>query len=252
MNNNNLQQRYELYTTDDFKVWQTLYDRQMNYLQMHAARSYLDAIEAIAFNRHVIPHFGDTTARLQAATGWQLKVVPNLVPQDEFFEALSQRIFPATAWLRSYEQIDYIEEPDMFHDVFGHVPLLVNADYAAFMEGIGQLAMKWMHSPQAISLLGSMYWFTIEFGLMQEADELKLYGAGIMSSLAEANNALGTNSEKLGFDLVRMLHTDYRTDILQDKYFTITSFAQLYESLPAMDAALKAIVKDEVLITRVV
>lgn len=246
---NLLVQRYELYTEEDAHVWHTLFTRQMDYLQQYAADDYLQAVKAVGFNKDEIPHFERTTARLQATTGWQLTVVPELVPTAHFFSLLAQRIFPATAWLRTYEQIDYLEEPDMFHDVFGHVPLLMNEAYAGFMEGIGMLAMKWIDVPEAIKLLGRIYWFTIEFGLIKQTNDWKIYGAGIISSATEAAHSMSANSIKSDFDLQQMLGTDYRTDILQERYFVVKSFRQLFDTLPAINAALQEIVNTDVIIT---
>ncbi len=161
-------QDYSKYTPEDFHVWRLLYERQLPFVQANASELYLDALDKIGFNEDEIPHFENTTKRLQQYTGWQLQVVPELVPQKDFFEMLTNKIFPATCWLRALEELDYIEEPDMFHDVFGHVPLLVNSAYASFMQDFGKLAMKWIDTPEAIPILARVYWYTIEFGLLSE------------------------------------------------------------------------------------
>ncbi len=236
--NKPLQQVYELYTPEDFKVWDTLFNRQMRYLHQHGATLYLDAVRRIGFNANEIPDFQKTTERLYRATDWQLTVVPELVPQDDFFKLLSQRIFPATCWLRSMEELNYLEEPDMFHDVFGHVPLLMDDAYAGFMEGIGKLALQWLHVPQAIALLGRIYWFTIEFGLIKERGHPRIFGAGIVSSLSETLNSTSASVLKEDFDLDKMMQTEYRTDILQDRYFVMESTEQLYKSLSGIEKAL--------------
>lgn len=246
---NLLVQRYELYTAEDVRVWHTLFTRQMQYLQRYATDDYLKAVEAVGFHKDEIPHFQRATARLQAATGWQLAVVPELVPTAHFFSLLAQRIFPATAWLRTYKQIDYLEEPDMFHDVFGHVPLLMIDAYADFMEGIGKLAMKWIDVPEVIKLLGRIYWFTIEFGLIEQDKKQKIYGAGIISSATEAAHSMSVDSIKSSFNLECMLQTGYRTDVLQDKYFVISSFNQLYEALPTIDVLLREHVDNNMFVT---
>src|SRR5690242_160095 len=126
-------QDYNSYTAKDFYVWRLLYERQLPSVQAHASQLYLDALDKIGFNANELPHFEKTTKRLQQHTGWQLKVVPGLVPEQAFFEMLANKVFPATCWLRTLEEMDYIEEPDIFHDVLGHVPLLVNSAYASFM-----------------------------------------------------------------------------------------------------------------------
>lgn len=234
-------QHYSAYTTEDFNVWTLLFKRQMNLLQPHASQLYLKAIDDIGFKAHEIPHFGKTNERLRSFTGWQITVAPELVPQKEFFELLSQKIFPATCWLRTMAELDYIEEPDMFHDVFGHIPLLTNTAYAAFMEGFGKLAMKWVEVPEMIALLGRVYWFTIEFGLLREHRQAKIFGAGIISSPGETANSLSDQSARHPFDIAQMLSTDYRTDIVQPDYFVIDSFDQLCAALPEIERSLAAL-----------
>lgn len=225
-------QQYRNYTSEDFEVWALLFNRQMDHLQQHASRLYLKALDQIGFEAGKIPDFEETNLRLQAATGWQLAVAKELVPDDEFFSLLARRIFPATCWLRTLEELDYLEEPDMFHDVFGHAPLLMHPAYAAFMEAFGKLALQWLHEPGALKLLSAVYWFTVEFGLLAEEGKVRIFGAGILSSIGESVHALGPQPGKLPFDLQRMMHMAYRTDVLQDNYFVIDSFEQLCEALP--------------------
>ena len=232
-------QEYRNYTDEDFEVWALLFRRQMKYLRQHASGLYLEAAEQIGFREERIPDFADTNQRLLAATGWQLTVAKELVPQAEFFSLLAQRIFPATCWLRTMAELDYLEEPDMFHDVFGHAPLLMHPDYAAFMEAFGKLALQWQHDAQALQQLSAVYWFTVEFGLLAEQGTPRIFGAGIISSVGESLHAQGNQSEKLPFDIHRMMHTHYRTDVVQDKYFVIESFEQLLQALPHITAALE-------------
>lgn len=233
-----LVQQYDAYTPEDFKVWQLLFERQMQLLQQYASPLYLNCVQQVGFNAREIPHFGKTNEALEKLSGWQLCVVPELVPQKEFFELLSKKIFPATCWLRSMQELDYIEEPDMFHDVFGHVPLLANKAYADFMEEFGKLALKWIDQPDAIALLGRVYWYTIEFGLLSSNDGLHIYGAGILSSVEETKSAVGDGSMKQDFDIAQMLATNYRTDVVQGNYFTIESFEELYAGLYDIEAYL--------------
>ncbi len=233
-------QRYDAYTPEDFEVWRTLFNRQLHLLQPSASRLYLEALEKIGFEAGHIPDFGKVNPLMQAATGWQLQVVPDLVPQQDFFRALANQTFTATCWLRTLAQLDYIEEPDMFHDVFGHAPLLVNEDYAAFLEGFSRIALRWLHNERAVALLGRVYWFTIEFGLIREAGQTKVFGAGIMSSPGETRHSLDPAVLRRPFNLADMLQTDYRTDALQEQYFVLESFEQLRLSLATMEAALEA------------
>ena len=235
------EQVYSNYTAEDFNVWRLLYERQLPFVQANASELYLDALDKIGFNADEIPHFEETTKRLQQYTGWQLIVVPELVPQKDFFQMLTNKTFPATCWLRAMEELDYIEEPDMFHDMFGHVPLLVNSAYAEFMQNFGKLAMKWIDTPDAIPILARVYWFTIEFGLLRENGNNKIFGAGIISSIGETAHVYTNESEKVPFNIKQMLTTEYRIDTLQPSYFVIDSFEQLCNAIPQIDKQLEQI-----------
>lgn len=236
------EQNYSNYTAEDFEVWKTLYNRQMHILQSAVASSYLTALDKVNFRANHIPDFKEVDAILKPSTGWSIEVVPNICPQKEFFQFLSERKFTATCWLRTMEQLDYLEEPDMFHDVFGHVPLLSNEAYCEFFRGISNIALEFIDNPRAIELLSRVYWFTIEFGMMRENSEVKIYGAGIISSHSETLHCLEKQTLKLDYDVKTMMHTDYRTDILQDKYFVMDSFDQLYDSLSAIRSCLKGMI----------
>src|ERR1043165_7056572 len=179
------EQIYSNYTEQDFLVWKTLFDRQMEILPALVSAEYLEALRTVKFTREKIPDCKEIAEILRPLTGWSIHVVPNISPQKEFFEFLSQKKFTSTCWLRTMEQLDYLEEPDMFHDVFAHVPLLSNEKYVGFFKGISDLALKHIDDPKAIDLLGRIYWFTIEFGLIREENALKIYGAGIISSMGE-------------------------------------------------------------------
>ncbi|MFT4543731.1 MAG: phenylalanine-4-hydroxylase [Bacteroidia bacterium] len=226
------EQIYENYTQEDFAVWKTLYNRQSELLQKFASQEFLSALKLIDFTSDKIPDFKRIKAALQPLTGWQLETVPNISEQKEFFQFLSEKKFTATCWLRKMEQLDYLEEPDMFHDVFGHVPLLSNKAYTSFFEAISHIAIEYIDNPKVIELLGRVYWFTIEFGLIRENDKLRIYGAGIISSSAETENCLSDATAKHDFNVNQILNTSFRTDVTQDKYFVIESYEQLYESIP--------------------
>ncbi|HAP70005.1 MAG TPA: phenylalanine-4-hydroxylase, partial [Flavobacteriales bacterium] len=198
-----------------------------------------NALDVIGFSANNIPDFNEIEKALQSLTGWSLQTVPNISEQKDFFTFLSQKKFTATCWLRKMEELDYLEEPDMFHDVFGHVPLLSNKHYTDFFEGISHIALDYIDNPRAIELLGRIYWFTIEFGLIRESGELKVYGAGIMSSYGETKNSLSDNTEKFLFDVEHVFNSDFRTDILQERYFVIDSYEQLYTSIPEIKSKLK-------------
>lgn len=225
-------QVYENYTKSDFEVWKLLYDRQTAILEPHICSEYKEAIKAVNFSADRIPNFDEVEERLKPLTGWGLKTVPNISEQKIFFQFLSQKRFTATCWLRTMEQLDYLEEPDMFHDVFGHVPLLSNKEYTDFFQAISEIALEHIDNPHIIELLGRVYWFTIEFGLIRENGELKIYGAGIISSKGETEHCMSENCEIKDFSVQEIFDTSFRTDILQDTYFAIQSFDQLYLSIP--------------------
>jgi phenylalanine-4-hydroxylase len=233
--NRPLAQHYELYTQEDFTVWRMLYEKQMGLLAKYASHYYLDALKKVQFRPDAIPNFKDLNNILGKITGWQLTVVPELVPTEKFFTLLSKKTFPATCWLRTMAEIEYIEEPDMFHDVFGHVPLLANEQYAMFMQAFGTLALQWMGQPAMIDIFSRLYWFTIEFGLIRENDDTKIYGAGILSSPGETLHSMSDSVVKDYFNIETVLSTAYRNDVMQDRYFIIQSFEQLYHVLPAAE-----------------
>ena len=233
------QQIYSNYTIQDQEVWKTLFNRQMELLLPIVSIHYLKAIESVGFKDSDIPNFTEVNKILLSKTCWQLEVVPAISAQKEFFTFLSQRKFTATCWLRTMEQLDYLEEPDMFHDVFGHVPLLVNHDYVNFFKGISEIALKHSDNPRAIELLGRIYWFTIEFGLIKEDEQLKIYGAGIISSKGETLHCLSNDAKQLPFDIQTIFNTDFRTDVFQENYFVIDSFEQLYNSLHEIEVLLE-------------
>lgn len=234
-----MEQIYENYTDEDRKVWRTLFDRQMGNLEKVVSQSYLDAVEVVDFRNDKIPDFREVDAILGKTTGWGMHVVPRISEQKEFFELLSKKRFTATTWLRKMSQLDYLEEPDMFHDVFGHVPLLSNVAYTSFFQGISEIAMKHLQEPRAIELLGRIYWFTIEFGLIRENDKLKIYGAGVISSSGETEYCQKSETKWIDFDVKKILSTPFYTDKIQDKYFVIESFDQLYNSLPQIEKELE-------------
>ena len=234
-----IQQIYSNYTKQDFEVWKTLFNRQLKLLKPIVSVEYLKALKTVNFKSHKIPDFVEVNAVLKNTTSWSLEVVPNISEQKEFFEFLSQKKFTTTCWLRTMEQLDYLEEPDMFHDVFGHVPLLCNQSYVDFFKGISNIALKNIDNPKVIELLGRLYWFTIEFGLIREDGELKIYGAGIISSKGETEHCLSKKAKQIPFNIQTIFETNYRTDVFQEIYFVIDSFEQLYNSLEDIELLLQ-------------
>lgn len=240
-----LQQHYQLYTSQDREVWKTLFQRQEKNLEHRVSRMYADARNEIGFNAYAIPEFDQVNSRLRNKTGWQLEVVPAIVPEKDFFELLQQKKFPATTWLRQPAQLDYLEEPDMFHDVFGHVPLLMNKKYVDFFEGLAHLALTHIGHPQVIKSLGRIYWFTVEFGLILEDNHTKIYGAGIISSFGETNHAMSQQVRHHVFDVKNIMHRPFINSEMQYDYFVIPSLQKLYDSLGEIEKEMRSIVQHE-------
>ena len=231
-------QIYANYTPEDFEVWKLLYNRQIDFIKNKVAPEFLESLDTVGFSPDRIPNFEVVNTTLSRYTGWQIITVPNLAPAETFFNHLSNKRFTATCWLRSMDQIDYLEEPDMFHDVFAHTPLLSNTDYTDFFQKMGQRAMRVINKPQKVTMLQRLYWFTIEFGLIRSSNEVKIYGAGIISSKGEAEHSLSKDSTKLEYDVEKIMNHPFRTDIIQDTYYVIDSFEQLSDSFDQIDALL--------------
>lgn len=235
-----LTQEYGQYTTADQHVWQLLFDRQMALLPGRAAEAFLNGVRRVGFTRDAIPDFREVNPRLRELTGWELVVVPGIVDDAVFFQLLAERKFPATTWLRTLEQLDYLEEPDMFHDVFGHVPLLTDAGFAGFLQALGAAAVHYgQHRAGALEQFTRLYWFTAEFGLLQEPEGLRIYGAGLLSSHGEVKFSLGEEPTRLPFSLEGVLDTAFEKDKFQDLYFVLNDMQQLPESLAQLQARLR-------------
>lgn len=232
------EQVYSRYTKEDFEVWKILFDRQMEQLEGKVAEEFLEALDKVRFNRDEIPNFKKVNEILGQLTGWQLITVPNISPAEEFFRNLAEKKFTATCWLRKMSELDYLEEPDMFHDVFAHTPLLSNKAYTDFFQSMGLLAQKYKFDQEVILKLQRLYWFTIEFGLIRSGEDIKIYGAGIISSKGETAHALSDRSVKHDFDIPKIYKHPFRTDIIQEEYYIIDSFEQLAGSMDVIEAAL--------------
>ncbi|WP_026944835.1 phenylalanine 4-monooxygenase [Algoriphagus marincola] len=240
-----LKQDYEAYTTEDFKVWKILYERQMPNLPKAASQAYLDGVEIVKFTADRIANFEELNKILKETTGWAVQVVPGLIDDDLFFGLLNNRRFPSSTWLRKMEQLDYLEEPDMFHDAFAHMPMLTNQPYVDFLEKLSGIALKHIDDPWAIQLLSRIYWFTIEFGLIRENGELRIYGAGILSSKGETKFSLSDEPAHYPYDVKRIMNQEYWKNKFQDKYFVIESYEQLYNSIPEIEAVLEEMLTKE-------
>jgi len=220
-------QHWERFTAEDHRVWDLLFARQKQQLHGKVVRAFEEGLDVLNLSRPGIPEFSELNERLFARTGWTVVSVPGLVPDDIFFHHLANRRFPAGNFIRSAAQLDYLEEPDVFHDVFGHVPMLADPAVADFMQALGQAGLAALDRGD-IHRLSRLYWYTVEFGLAREDGELKIYGAGIASSFEESAYALASPvPQRLPFDMRRVLRTRYRSDALQLCYFVVDSFDDL-------------------------
>lgn len=220
------------YPAADHDTWGKLYERQRELLVGRACDEFLQAQDAMGMSPDRIPRFSELNRVLKAATGWTLIGVEGLLPELDFFDHLANRRFPVTWWIRRPDQIDYIAEPDLFHDLFGHVPLLMNPVFADYMEAYGKGGVK-AHGidPEALVHLTRLYWYTVEFGLIRTPQGLRIFGAGILSSQGESIYSLDSASpNRIGFDLHRIMRTRYRIDTFQKTYFVIDSFEQLFDA----------------------
>jgi phenylalanine-4-hydroxylase len=227
-----VEQPWDSYSATDHQVWGELFRRQRELLVGRACSAFLEAQQAMGMSDAAIPRFTDLNALLRDSTGWQIIGVEGLLPELDFFDHLANRRFPVTWWIRRPEQMDYLAEPDLFHDLFGHVPLLMNPVFADYMAAYGRGGVK-AHSlgPEALVNLTRLYWYTVEFGLIEEADGLRIYGAGILSSKSESIHCLESAApNRIGFDLLRLMRTRYRIDTFQKTYFVINGFEQLFDA----------------------
>jgi len=220
-------QGWEQYSSAEHALWDRLFERQAKLLPGRAAAEFLDGLGILRMERSGIPRFEELSERLMKLTGWQVVAVPGLVPDEVFFDHLANRRFVAGNFIRSPEQLDYLQEPDVFHDVFGHVPLLAHPVFADYMQAYGKGGVR-AASRGMIDKLSRLYWYTVEFGLIRHAEGMRIYGAGIVSSHGESIFALDHPSpNRLGFDLERVMRTEYRIDDYQQNYFVIDSFDDL-------------------------
>ncbi|WP_226390239.1 phenylalanine 4-monooxygenase [Penaeicola halotolerans] len=233
-----MKQDYAAYDQEAFNVWKILYDRQIVNLPKAATKEYMKGLEIVKFTGDKIPNFEETNEILLKQTGWAIEVVPGLIDDDLFFSLMSNKRFPASTWLRKMSQLDYLEEPDMFHDVFAHVPLLTNQPFVDFLQELSKIAFKHSDDKYAIELLSRIYWFTIEFGLIREDGELRIYGAGILSSAGETKFSLSDEPAHHPYNVAKIMNTPYWKDKFQDKYFVIDNYEQLYKSLPEIERVL--------------
>ncbi|MCG6923782.1 MAG: phenylalanine 4-monooxygenase [Acidobacteria bacterium] len=222
-------QDYDAYTPEQQDRWRRLYHRQMERVPGRACDEYVAALGGLDYESG-IPRFEVVNEKLGATTGWRLVAVPGLVPDLVFFEHLAHRRFPVTGWIREESEFDYIVEPDIFHDFFGHVPMLFTPVFADYMQAYGRGGLK-AERLGALKWLARLYWYTVEFGLIRTRSGLRNYGAGILSSPSEIDHAIRSpKPRRVGFDLTRIMRSLYRIDDFQETYFVIDSFDQLFEA----------------------
>lgn len=225
-----VQQDWHAYTETEHATWRTLFQRQAKLLPGRACQEFLDGLETLGVAADGIPDFERLSDVLEGETGWRIIAVEGLVPDDVFFHYLANRRFPVTWWIRKPEQMDYLQEPDAFHDIYGHVPMLANPVFGDYMEAYGKGGLKAL-GLNALNYLARLYWYTVEFGLIDTPDGMRIYGAGIVSSKGESIYCLeDPTPNRLGFDLLRIMQTNYRIDDYQESYFVIDSFDQLFEA----------------------
>jgi phenylalanine-4-hydroxylase len=257
-----ISQGWDAYTPEEHATWVTLYERQQGVLPGRACDAFLKGLDALDLHGAGIPDFERMSETLRALTGWSVVAVPGLVPDDVFFDHLANRRFPAGNFIRKPDQLDYLEEPDVFHDVFGHVPMLTDPVFADYMAAYGRGGARALQLGR-LANLARLYWYTVEFGLMQTAEGLRIYGAGIVSSRTESIFSLEDPSpNRIAFDLERVMRTPYRIDDFQQVYFVIPSleelqdvtqqdFGGLYARLDgAQDIPIEAITAEDRVLTR--
>ena len=256
-------QNWRAYSAQEHATWDALFARQVGMLSGRVTPEFMSGLDVLRLSKPGIPDFEELSDRLMKATGWQVVAVPGLVPDDVFFDHMANRRFVAGNFIRRPDQLDYLQEPDVFHDVFGHVPMLADPVFADYLAVYGQGGQRAL-GLDALKYLGRLYWYTVEFGLIAEPEGLRIYGSGIVSSYAESQFALDDPSpNRIGFDLARVMGTEYRIDDFQQNYFVIpsfdellrvtveTDFAPLYETLKAQpDIRIAEILPEDHVITR--
>lgn len=231
-----MKQNMKAYTAEDLKVWKTLFERQEENLKDKVCVEYQVAMKNMSdvLNANEIPNFKKVNEWFKSSTEWQIEVVPGLIPVDEFFVLLAEKKFCSSTWLRTMKQLDYLEEPDMFHDTFGHVPLLADPIFSKFMQRFGEIGVRNLDNFDFLQQLQRLYWYTIEFGMIN-IDNPKIYGAGIISSFGETNRSVSKEINKIAFEMDEILMKTFKTDEVQNEYVCIDSFENLFESITNLD-----------------
>lgn len=228
-----MKQVMENYNEEDLKVWNTLFTRQIKNLEDKACKEYLCYLNELAPVLHAdaIPNLNELSDLLFEKAGWKIEIVPGLIPVKDFFALLAEKKFCSSTWLRKISQLDYLEEPDMFHDIFGHIPLLLDPTFGDFAQKLGEIGLENHENETIVVQLQRLYWFSIEFGLIKVNHERRIYGAGILSSFQETNGIFDTNTEIFAFNLEEIIQSDFNNMTIQTKYYELESFEELFVSL---------------------
>lgn len=237
-----MKQEYDKYTSEDHEVWKILFERQVDNLQNKACAEYLTSLTEMkdVIHANKVPDFREVDEILMEKNGWSIYVVPGLIPVKDFFQLLAEKKFCSSTWLRKKSQLDYLEEPDMFHDTFGHIPLLMDPQYTGFVQKMGEMGVKYAEDENKILALQRLYWFTIEFGLIQQSGT-KIYGAGILSSYGESNHIYDNNITIENFDLNSIYNRSFVNSEIQQHYFELDQYQTIYESVDQIENALELI-----------
>ena len=228
-------QNYDAYTADEHAIWRTLFERQVGMLPEYAAPEFMAGLRLLGVDAQRIPVLDEASERLKRLTGFEVVGVPGLIPEAEFFAHLAERRFPVTVWMRRRDELDYLVEPDLFHDFFGHLPMLAHTVFANFIQAYGAIGAH-AREPAALKMLARLYWYTVEFGLVTTSRGLRAYGAGILSSSGETVYATrASGPARIAFDLQRVLRTNYLIDAYQKTYFVLDDVEQLFDSVLAAD-----------------
>lgn len=229
-----IQQDWSIYTPDQHAVWAELVSRRMPQLKEHACDEYLDGFNQIGLREDAIPNLAEVNKRLGPRTGWNATPVSGFLPPDAFFEMLAARQFPTTTWLRKRESLEYTPEPDIFHDVFGHVPMHAHPVFADFLQEYGRVCAGLIHDKDKLERMGRLFWFTVEFGVIRQKGEIKLYGSGLISSHGESTHVIHRRSdggpEIRDFDLDAVLNQEFLVSEMQKVLYAVESFDQIYEA----------------------
>jgi len=236
MKNFIIDQEYHRYSEEDHAVWQELTRRQSLLSRDRISKEYLYGLESLSIDRHRIVNIPDLSRKMFASTGWRLVPVQGLIPADVFFTMIIDKVYPVTVPVRQRSELDFSEQPDIFHDIFGHLPLLLHRKFSDFLVAYSKIAINYIHNPQAVEFLARFYWYTYEMGLILEDNAVKAYGGALITSATEIDNVRSTLTHKHPFNVERMFHTPYNPYKLQNEYFVIEDYISLFHSLQDLES----------------